>query len=101
MLTILMKKRKLPSRLMLLSFFTYDEETGQLFKRKTGKKVGWKDNKGYIRVRFEGKVYCAHRIIYKMFHGRDPQNKVIDHCNGDTSDNRITNLRCVNTELTS
>ena len=90
-----MKKRKLPSRLQLLSFFAYNEETGELTKRSTGKKVGWKDDKGYIKVRFQGKTYCAHRIIYKMFHGRDPQNKVIDHCNGDTSDNRIGNLRCV------
>ena len=30
-----------------------------------------------------------------MYHGVDPKNKVIDHCNGDPSDNRISNLRCV------
>ena len=90
-----MKNKRLPNRLQLLSFFEYNEKTGELLKRSTGKKVGWADDKGYIRVRFQGKVYCAHRIIYKMFHGKDPQSKVIDHCDGDTSNNRIENLRCV------
>ena len=90
-----MKKRKLPSRLQLLSFFTYNEQTGELCKSSTGKKVGWKDNRGYVCVRFQGRVYKAHRIIYKMFHGRDPGNKVIDHCDGNPSNNLISNLRCV------
>ena len=90
-----MKKRKLPSRLQLLSFFTYNEQTGELCKASTGKKVGWLDNRGYVRVRFQGRVYCAHRIIYKMFYGRDPGNKVIDHCDGNPSNNLISNLRCV------
>ena len=87
--------RKLPSRLELLTAFIYDEFTGFLYKKSSGKKIGWKDDRGYVRLRFRGKVYCAHRIIYKMFHGRDPMNKVIDHCDGNPSNNVITNLRCV------
>lgn len=38
--------------------------------------------------------YHAHRIIWKMIYGQDPPG-IIDHINGDGSDNRIENLRVV------
>ena len=89
------KHKKLPNRLILLSKFTYDPLTGKLTKTRTGKEVGWTDDKGYRRFTFKKVTYCVHRIVYYMYHGVDPKNKVIDHCNGDPSDNRISNLRCV------
>lgn len=36
-------------------------------------------------------VYRAHRVIYKMVHGYDPN--IIDHINQIRHDNRIENLR--------
>lgn len=40
-----------------------------------------------------------HRVIWTLHHGRIPDGMVIDHINGDPSDNRIENLRaCTETE---
>lgn len=86
--------KKLPDRLELLHYFIVDVD-GSLTVRKTGRKVGWKDKRGYHHVRFKGTVYKKHRIIYKMWYGKDPGNKVIDHRDGNPSNNCPTNLRCV------
>ena len=89
------KPKKLPPRLELINHFAYDIDTGELRLRKSGKKVGWKDKRGYCHVRYKNVTYKLHRIVYKMFHGKDPGNKVIDHRDGNPSNNRIDNLRCV------
>ena len=90
-----MKIKKLPSRIELLTHFDIDEHTGNLLLRKTGRSCGWQDNNGYWIVRFKGKVYKMSRIIYKMWTGRDPGNKYVDHRDGNKSNNIITNLRLV------
>lgn len=46
---------------------------------------------GYRTGRFGGVNYYAHRIIWLLHYGQWP--KVVDHLNGDPSDNRIINLR--------
>lgn len=45
---------------------------------------------GYNHGTIFGKFYLAHRIIFAMYHGYWPD--LIDHKNGDTSDNSIGNL---------
>lgn len=53
----------------------------------------WKLDERYYRAK-EGKL---HRIVYEMVTGQPiPQDKMIDHINGDKFDNRFANLRLTN-----
>lgn len=58
---------------------------------KVGDKIDGLDACGYKRVRFNGRLYRVHRIIFLMHHGYFPQ--YIDHINGIRTDNKIENLR--------
>jgi hypothetical protein len=86
---------ELPSVEVLRATFRVDEHSRLL--RWDGTK-GWhlasKIQKGrsYFTAQVGGKSYLAHRIIWKMHHGREPSG-VIDHVNGCPLDNRIENLR--------
>lgn len=62
--------------------------------RFAGKDAGSKMSLGYILVALMGQRLYAHRIIIAMTNGSWPQDHT-DHINGDRSDNRIDNLRCV------
>lgn len=51
------------------------------------------------QVRINGKMYYVHRIIFKLCTGEEPD--LIDHINGDSSDNRLENLRSVDNTTNS
>lgn len=117
-----MASKTLPPADELRDLFRYDPTTGKLFwrERKPEQFVEMKPGRGY-RTREEtarswnsnnagreiatrlptGHIYMsinrvkalAHRIIWKMVHGVDPD--CIDHISGDPSDNRLENLRSV------
>lgn len=57
-----------------------------------GTKAGYKKD-GYLRVSLNGKQIYVHRILWFLANGYWPD--VIDHINGDRSDNRQLNLRDV------
>lgn len=70
--------------------FTWLQSTNR--KIKLGDIAGCKNHKGYIRIRFDGKYYQAHRLAFLYMTGEWPE-EFIDHKNGITSDNRWKNLR--------
>ena len=84
----------------LHSLFEYDKETGFLTskiatsKKPAGAAVGRYGRGGYIQLYVCGVKYDVHRLIWVMFNGDWPKHE-IDHINGDTKDNRISNLRDV------
>lgn len=103
----------------LEEYFYYDETSPSCLrwkvdrycgKNKTIKLVSTHDNAGswqkphtnlgYWKINFkggDGKICRAsvHRVIYQMFYGNLLDSDIIDHINGNSSDNRIINLRKV------
>ena len=53
--------------------------------------LGAPNSEGYIRVGIAGKRYKAHRLAFLYMTGEWPN--VVDHINGDRTDNRWANLR--------
>jgi hypothetical protein len=109
----MIKKNSLPSQDYLSECFDYCADSGVLlwtsrprehFKTTAGwnifnSKNAWKEvkaiqnsnGKKYITVHISGKSYLAHRIIWKLLHGYDPDE--IDHINGNGLDNKLSNIR--------
>jgi len=73
----------------------YIYKDGCLISKKLKKVVGVcdKSKKGYVRIDIRGKKYYAHRLIWMMHFGYIPEEMIIDHKNGNRSDNKIENLR--------
>lgn len=86
----------------LREILKYDPETGiftWIVDRskavKSGSIAGCKGKQiGYITIGIKGRVYKAHRLAWLYSYGDWPKG-LIDHINGDKSDNRLTNLRDV------
>lgn len=106
----MIKPKTLPDIEYLHKILTYNEESGELtwnqrprecfkssrgwhsFRRNTeGKRAGSRTKDG-ISVYIDGETYSAHRIIFKMVTGKDPEGE-IDHKDMDKTNNRFSNLR--------
>ena len=75
--------------------FIYQD--GKLFRKQSvrngaaGSLAGCKNSSGYFHVWVDGKRRLWHRIIFVMHFGWLP--KIVDHIDGDPSNNKIENLR--------
>jgi len=76
----------------LISNFNYDKETGLLNRISQKNSNGSKEKFNYIIIKFKGKQYKAHRLIWLYNYKKYPDN-IIDHINGIKYDNRIENLK--------
>lgn len=104
-----MKAKKLPPQSLLLTLLSYDKTTGQLLWKErealSRHDKSWNTryanrpafttvgDDNYLRGRISGRDLLAHRVIWKMVTGEDPDE--VDHLNGDRTDNRWLNLRSV------
>ena len=78
----------------------YDPMTG-LIKWKDNRKkkfncwfAGYNKANGYQEIYIKNTKILVHRLAWAFVYGEHPKG-LIDHINGNPSDNRISNLRCV------
>lgn len=84
-----------PSKNRLRHLFDYKD--GKLFwkvggaGRVIGSEAGMTTEKGYRRVRVDGNLHMAHRLVWAYHHDSVPQ--WLDHIDEDKLNNRLENLR--------
>jgi hypothetical protein len=92
------RMKKMPPLDLLHDLFDYDPLTGGLFRKGAepceANCIGSWTRSGHKKVFVKGYgEFAVHRIVYYMYHRRDPGQMFIDHINTDPADNRIQNLR--------
>jgi HNH endonuclease len=57
-----------------------------------GKEAGYRDSKGYVRIRIDNRLVQSHHIVFAMTTGAWPV-KTVDHRDGIPSNNAVSNPR--------
>jgi hypothetical protein len=111
-----MSKKSLPNQDRLLECFDYFQESGDIFWKErpkhhfksdwstrswntrfsgkvAGRRMKTPSGKSYLEISVDGVRYFAHRLIWMLVNGVEPEE--IDHLDGNGLNNRIDNLRDV------
>lgn len=77
----------------------FDHETGKLhwqleYRRcaRRGHEAGRVGNRGYVNVKYRGREWLAHVLIWAIVNGEVPVSE-IDHADRNPANNRLANLR--------
>lgn len=81
---------------VLNSHYGTDNKSQRCYKERILKQF-FKQRYWYVNLTHNGikKDYRVHRLVYITYKGNIPKNMVIDHIDGNTSNNNINNLKCV------
>ena len=97
-----METKQLPPWEVVNHFIKYEPETGFMYWKlsasrymKKGKMLSSRSEENYRIVKFLGTSYKQHRLAWLLYYKVDPGSMLIDHIDGDKSNNKITNLRLV------
>lgn len=93
----------MPSQKELRRLFTYEPETGRVFwKKRKSPNISEECVAGYLHkkrkrwhVKVGTKTLMLHRVIWVYQFGDIPEGMVVDHIDHDSSNNKLSNLRCV------
>ena len=93
-----MRANPYPNAEWIQQFFEYDPAGHLIWKVSSGKaragtRAGSVQSTGYVDIRFRGRAYKAHRLIWTLHNGDPDPDICVDHINRDKTDNRIENLR--------
>lgn len=86
--------KPLPPLDILRTILRYNPHTGEFSRYRKTKKAFVKMSPTRT-ISINACTYMAHRLAFLLHHGTDPGALMVDHRNGDDTDNRITNLRMV------
>ena len=88
-----MKKRPRVTRAQLRELLHYDPDTGEFhWWKRVGNEIRLGERAGYLEIRIDSRAYQAHQLAWRYMTGRWCR-PLIDHRDGDATNNRWTNLR--------
>jgi hypothetical protein len=64
-------------------------------KSRYGKTIGYTNNEGYKSIKFSGKSYLMHRLVVMAFNGNISNELVVNHLDGDKTNNCLSNLEVI------
>lgn len=91
---------------MFPDYFYYQEDSPSGLKnlvprgtrQKQDQPQGTRNDRGYWQVKINGKICKVHNIIWELLNGPIPDNMIVDHKDGNPSNNNKSNLRLLSNQ---